>query len=205
MHDMVILGDGALGRAVEPPGEVAQAEDAGHRGPFASSDALGTAGTIPRRWPGHGPRRRRLARRRGRRPTSRAALDGGLPILRHRHDRLGRRPRPRRDAADGSRRGRGRRLQLQPRRRAVRPARRGRGRAVRPARGVRSVSRRMAPPREARPAVRHRPGPRPPDRRGPSAPGRRPTTSRSCRSAPARRRGCTSSASTPPARPSSSA
>ena len=125
--------------------------------------------------------------------------------VRHRDDRLGRRPRPRRDAVRGPRRGRGRGVELQPRRRPVRAPRRGRRGAVRAGRGLRSVPRRVASPRRS---ATGRPGPpRTSPRRivaGHPRLGDAPTTSRSCRSGPAHRRACTSSASTPPARRSSS-
>ena len=51
------------------------------------------------------------------------------------------------------------------RRGAVPPARRDRGRLVRGGRRVRAVGRRVAPARQGRPPVGHRPGPRAPDHR----------------------------------------
>ena len=104
-----------------------------------------------------------------------------------------------------ARRGRGRRRQLQPRRRAVRPARRDGGGAVRRGRRVRSVPRRVASPRRrrdrpsgtaldlARRMAARPPGPGDTRRpRGRLHPGGRLA------------RACTSSASMPSARPSSS-
>ena len=98
----------------------------------------------------------------------------------------------------------------------VLPAGRRSRRPVWPARRVRSVCRRMAPRRQGRPAVGHGPGDCAPPRCGAPQEARRPGTrrgswrtgrsgprSRSPSCEPARARGCTSSASMPPARRSS--
>ena len=159
MSTIVILGDGA-----------ARSRGRGRRCRTratmpASSAARPTAGHDPATFDGGRRRRRGLAPRRGRRqPRGRArrrrAAGSSSPPP------AGSRTGAAVEAlAAGARRGRGRRRQLQPRRRPVRSAGRGRGRAVRTARGVRSVPRRVAPGRQARPAVGHRAGPRPPDRR----------------------------------------
>ena len=196
MHTITILGDGALGRAVAAAA------------PRGAADAVRVVGrpaggrTIPR-----DVRRMRTSSSRPR--ADAVAANIARPSTPASAGSSSRRPAGPR-SRPGSRRalrqrggGGRRRAQLQPRRRAVRPAGRGRRGAVRPGRRLRSVPRRVAPTgasatgRRAPPATLPAPD-RQPATRG-SASSR--TTSRWSRSAPARRRGCTSSASTPPARP----
>ena len=87
---MLILGDGALGRAVETRrSEVAASgRTRGRHGPSASSDALGDRpAPDPARWPG---RDLVVEASRGDAVAANltAALDGRLPTVRHRDDRL---------------------------------------------------------------------------------------------------------------------
>ena len=198
--DTIILGDGALGRAMRRR----RARRRGDRTVRRRRAAGRPGGTTRRLWPAPtSSSMRRAADAVAANLT--AALGAGCRPVRHRDDRLARRPRrASRHCCSSQRRRRGRRVQLQPRGRALRPARRGGRRAVRPARDVRPVPRRVAPPLEARPAVRAPPATSP----GGSSPAIRAWRRRRPRgrsSGRARRPGCTSSASMPPARRSSSA
>ena len=196
MDSVLILGDGPLGRAVETA-----ARDGG-----LDPHVPRTADRRPasaRRAPWRRPDRGGLASGRGRPEPGRRARRR-LPPVRHRHDRLVCRSAGRRGALARTCRGRRRRVEFQPRRRVVRPVGRSGGRAVRASstRSIhtsssgtagRSVTARPAPPQTS-PS-----GSRSPIRDLPA-----PTPSRSSRSGPGHRLGCTWSGSTPPARPSNS-
>ena len=195
MHT-IILGDGHLGprrrdRGARAAASARVARPAGRR-----------TGTTPR--PSRVPTSSSsVARPRGRRPTS---TRRSTPACRRfviattgwdaDRGRASRRPSAAARRAVASR-------QLQPRRRAVRPAGRGGGRAVRRGRGFDPYLVEWHRRAQGRPPVGHGPRPRPAHRRPPPAARRAPTTSRSSRSAPGPRPGCTWSASMPRARPSS--